>query len=575
MSAWTLGQAWPQTSPSNASSATITGPAPSVIGRRIILWVFWTNAFTVSTVTDNAVVPNTYSLIGTSTEGSNHNTALYTAVINSIPASGNMTITVTMSGVANSICLAAAEYNGQNASIVFDLISLIQDGGPFFPASDLFTTAYTDTLIIAAYHSAANSTVTIGAGFNSRGINSIGQGAADSLGTVVPTTPLNLVPFSATNTAPSTAYVLCALVANDSTLVGKNAPAATAPVVRQYARGLFPLNGVDASWVGAPVFTQANMSGPSGRFSWKNCNPSIGVYNWNEIDSMINLCQLNNKYYALGVFTNPGPASGISKQPSWLGSTPMGACSTYTYWNASNTVPTVGYAPWDPIFQFYYKQFVQAFGARYDGSPLLAYIALDSGVGDGESYITRGTNGVGPLNALGGVQIWINAMVNGYVPFYVAAFPKTQLIFVTGAPVPGDVTSMPSLLATCTSRYGSHFGFKSDGLTSGGTPADYFQQYTVSHPLGFQPSPTGNIGVQQMQRLLANGYTLAGDVTKLGGQFFELYQSQYTDANSQELFSLYNQLLFGNNPPVIPQPWFVLSTAYQMLTPYSSLGFLG
>jgi microcystin-dependent protein len=186
---------------------------------------------------------------------------------------------------------------------------------------------------------------------------------------------------------------------------------------------------------------------------------------------------------------------------------------------------------------------------RYDSDPHLAYFTFGTGCGDAEAFITKGSNGLPQLNALGGVAIWEIATIHT-TSFYGKACQFTPFIFITGDPVPGDVTTIPDLLSRLTNSYGPRFGFKSSGLDAEKIPNPVFAQYYLTNPLGFQFSGLHTIGAVTAE-ILANGYLLGGTVPALGGQFFELYINEVIDPIAQPIFRVYATLLF---PPPVPIP---------------------
>jgi hypothetical protein len=81
-------------------------------------------------------------------------------------------------------------------------------------------------------------------------------------------------------------------------------------------------------------------------------------------------------------------------------------------WDRIGT-PQLVNAPWDPTFIDRWTHVIQAFGARYDGNPAVAYVVISGpGTSDAEGFVAKNLNDLAELNSLGGSGIDVLSSVH-------------------------------------------------------------------------------------------------------------------------------------------------------------------
>ncbi len=117
-------------------------------------------------------------------------------------------------------------------------------------------------------------------------------------------------------------------------------------------------------------------------FTWKELEPSEGVYNWSKIDNFLNALASRGKAGGLHIVTYNGRRGGLGI-PDWLvarypdivfTATAGSGCSTSTY----PPLPAVKYH--DSRYKNAYFNFVYALGARYKNDPRVEYILAGTGL---------------------------------------------------------------------------------------------------------------------------------------------------------------------------------------------------
>ncbi len=117
---------------------------------------------------------------------------------------------------------------------------------------------------------------------------------------------------------------------------------------------------------------------------WDKLNPSKGVYNWTELDNLLDACEKKGVGYGLRVFpysTLKGASNKFSKETDY-DMTPQfvyaeGARKNYARYTYENQVYTIAIPDWnDPIYLQAHKDFAAALAAKYDGDPRLEYIDI-------------------------------------------------------------------------------------------------------------------------------------------------------------------------------------------------------
>jgi len=157
------------------------------------------------------------------------------------------------------------------------------------------------------------------------------------------------------------------------------------------------------------------------RYGWRYFEPSEGVYDWSWIDWQISLYAPYGRKFSFGIInTDPGYT------PDWVFQPGTNATTGSVYTNgAASTICTDGYrvpVPWDdPVYVSRMKEFIAAFGARYNGNTNIAFLDVLNYGRDGEgngSYDTGLTN------------VSSDSLKTNFFKPYVDAFPNTQLLML-------------------------------------------------------------------------------------------------------------------------------------------------
>ncbi len=159
-------------------------------------------------------------------------------------------------------------------------------------------------------------------------------------------------------------------------------------------------------------------------FYWSEVNPSAGVYNWDIVDSWLAL-------HPDGIIQIFFHVSGVDWNKNFFVYLPSDV-DYYTIASGSQYARIPKYD--SSTFRARYIQFIQAFGARYDGQPVIACLGLD-----GESQCAKTQSGIDWIAACYGTDA--NAVpyrfINNFIPeilqAYAAAFPNS-VVFANCAP---------------------------------------------------------------------------------------------------------------------------------------------
>ena len=214
-------------------------------------------------------------------------------------------------------------------------------------------------------------------------------------------------------------------------------------------------------------------------------------------------------------------------------------------------------APWDPVFKQYWSTLVRELGARYDASPLVAYVTMAGPGRSEELYFTHSPGDVDELNSKGGVRAWIDA-ANSITDMYAAAFKATPFLYALGSPVPQPAGSqaMGAVVNYGTNAYPGRFGVKHDGLAPNylmppgwrrRNPEELrFPYETKSFAISQIPALSSKypVGFQMLAASQA-GYMMKGGTLeaaleiglKLGAHFIEVYGSDCRDPYLQPVIA--------------------------------------
>jgi hypothetical protein len=132
----------------------------------------------------------------------------------------------------------------------------------------------------------------------------------------------------------------------------------------------------------------------SGYQQWNKLNPSKGVYDWSELEELLDALTAHNMGYALRVFPyspsfirdNNTPEENYDWTPKYVyeeGAKKITA--RYKDNNANAAVPV-----WDDsVYLYYAKEFATALAAKYDGDPRIEYIDVRSFGEWGEWHVSN------------------------------------------------------------------------------------------------------------------------------------------------------------------------------------------
>lgn len=128
-------------------------------------------------------------------------------------------------------------------------------------------------------------------------------------------------------------------------------------------------------------------------FTWKDLEPSEGVYDWAIIDNFLTALSAKGKAAGLQMMTYAGPKGGVLI-PDWLRSRYPDLVLTMTPKLTSDTEPwrpalsggcaswpTIeGIKYWDPRYLAAYQNFINALGARYKNDPRVEFVMAGVGL---------------------------------------------------------------------------------------------------------------------------------------------------------------------------------------------------
>jgi autotransporter-associated beta strand protein len=166
------------------------------------------------------------------------------------------------------------------------------------------------------------------------------------------------------------------------------------------------------------------------RWDWSAVEPSEGVYDWSVVDAAIADFARFGLKVGIRIMNEDSGTGSEYAAPAWVyqpGTNPSTG-SVYTVGAAKVGIPdssvTSGtrYAPasWeDPVFVARMKEFITAFGVRYNGNPNIAFLDIGDYGNWGESNADFG-NGVTNITPA-------QLQADYYQPYF-TAFPNTQLL---------------------------------------------------------------------------------------------------------------------------------------------------
>jgi hypothetical protein len=262
-----------------------------------------------------------------------------------------------------------------------------------------------------------------------------------------------------------------------------------------------------------------NIVGVAIRASWAVIEPSAGQFDWSYLEEALRIAKSKKKLVAISII------AGI-RSPDWVFSSATTLRLTGRDAKNRDKVP----APWDPTYLGAWKNLVRAFGARYDGNPLIGYVTA-SGLGRGEEcHLVDDPNDAAQFDA----SRWL-AAANQIVNCYNSAFKITPWVLAWGRPAFHENQVMADLYT----RAGG-FGFKTDNLfaffpNSSVPMGRFFLRMSRTRPVVFQALRPAR-DPDTLAAVLENGRSM-------GMQAFECYQNDVSDAASQSVLAAANRVM--------------------------------
>ena len=109
----------------------------------------------------------------------------------------------------------------------------------------------------------------------------------------------------------------------------------------------------------------------SGSPHWDDLNPEKGVYNWDEIDAMLEACEAHGLTYGIRIM----PYSSYLAEdfvPQWIYDA---GAQKYTAEPRDNPGQEIVFPKWDdPVYLQAHKDFVRALAKKYDGDPRVEFV---------------------------------------------------------------------------------------------------------------------------------------------------------------------------------------------------------
>ena len=170
----------------------------------------------------------------------------------------------------------------------------------------------------------------------------------------------------------------------------------------------------------------------SGHQKWNKLNPAKGVYDWTELEKLLNALAEHNMGYALRVLPyspsyikgNDTPEEEYDWTPSFVYESGAKKVTATLQWNGYHAYVPV----WDdPIYLQAAKDFAKALAEKYDGDPRIEYIDIR----------TFGEWGEWHASHLEGSEMPSDAVKMDMLDYYASIFKKTLLVLPSNGS--GDV----------------------------------------------------------------------------------------------------------------------------------------
>ncbi len=170
----------------------------------------------------------------------------------------------------------------------------------------------------------------------------------------------------------------------------------------------------------------------SGYQKWNKLNPAKGVYDWTELEKLLNGLAEHNMGYALRVLPyspsfvkgDDTPEEEYDWTPSFVYESGAKKVSATVQWNGFHASVPV----WDDsVYLHYAKEFAKALAEKYDGDPRIEYIDIR----------TFGEWGEWHTSHILGSEMPADSVLIDMLDYYASLFKKTQLVLPSSGT--GDV----------------------------------------------------------------------------------------------------------------------------------------
>lgn len=206
------------------------------------------------------------------------------------------------------------------------------------------------------------------------------------------------------------------------------------PLANPHKGFTFPTGGTWCfvpEWEYSPVGSKNNQAWNvvtygSGYQRWDKLNPEKGVYDWKDLDKLLDACEKHGMGYALRVFpysSSMGQKNNytVEQDYDWTPSFvyESGAKKTYATLPVNGTVYTLAVPVWDDsLYLEAHKEFAAALAEKYDGDPRIEYIDVRSFGNWGEWHVSH----------FNGTQMPSEEVQMDMLTYYASIFHKTQLV---------------------------------------------------------------------------------------------------------------------------------------------------
>lgn len=308
---------------------------------------------------------------------------------------------------------------------------------------------------------------------------------------------------------------------------------------KPFPAGVIRLFSTNVSKPGnSPSWNNANIDGMRLRPLWSDIQKDPDIYDWSNVDSVLDLAAQHGKTIGLSV------TAGVSC-PQWVYD--KGAIK-YKLRDKSGQFMSI---PWDAGFLDSWLPFIQAMGDRYDGNPNLRYVVI-SGLGQSiETHLSKSAADDKALGVLGGQEAWV-AAAQQIITAYADAFPQTPFFLTASKPFlsPDSVTALQQVIDWAVATYPGRFGIMNATLNTASS-TDYYPDLAIftyhnTQPVGFQMLCSSITNRERLKGTLDQAMTQG---VGLGADFIEVYQNDADAAGNQAVLAKQGNALQENVPP--------------------------